>query len=201
MVNARKPVLLIDVDGVVVTTKPHWFADLQQDFGFDKSALREHFFAPFWPYIVTGRDDLLPRLEQALKAMNSNVKASDLRDYWFSKDATLNRDMLDWIAKRRQDGHRVMLATNQDHSRAMYLMNNVGLEAHCDGIYYSAAPGIAKPNPLFFKHISEHENREASDLILIDDTLQNVTAARVAGWQAHHFTGVAQLTTAMVNGD
>ncbi len=201
MVNAQKPLLLIDVDGVVVTTKPHWSADLQRDFGFDKSALREHFFAPFWPDIVTGRDDLLPRLAQALKAMNSNVKASDLRDYWFGKDARLIQDMLDWIAKRRQAGHRVMLATNQDHSRAMYLMNNVGLAAHCDGIYHSAALGVAKPNPLFFNHISEHENREASDLILIDDTLQNVTAARAAGWQAYHFTGVAQLTTAMVNGD
>ena len=201
MVNAYRPVLLIDVDGVVVTTKPHWSTHLQRDFGFDKAALRQHFFAPFWADIVTGRDELLPRLTQALKAMNFNVKASDLRDYWFSRDADLNEAMLYWIADRRQRGHRVMFATNQDHSRAAYLMDNLGLAAHCDGIYHSAALGVAKPAPLFFRKISEREGRDASDLILIDDTPENVASARAAGWQAHHFTGVDQLTTAMVSGD
>ena len=201
MVNASKPVLLIDVDGVVVTTTPHWSTDLERDFGFDKAALRAHFFAPFWADIVTGHDDLLPRLAQALNTMKSNVKASDLRDYWFRRDADLNLAMLDWIADRRQAGHRVMLATNQDHSRATYLMENLGLSAHCDGIYHSASLGAAKPNPLFFHKIYTAEQRAVRDLILIDDTMENVRAARVEGWRAHHFTGVAQLTTAMVSGD
>ncbi len=192
-VHSNLPVLLIDVDGVVVTGRipdgAHWFTDLHNDFDFDKSSLITHFFTPFWADIVTGRDALLPRLEEALAKMGSNTKATYLRDYWFSKHARLNQKVLDWIRAKRDAGHRIMLATNQDHSRADYLMNTLRLNAYCDGIYYSAALGVAKPNPAFFQSICQAEGTAPGDLTLIDDTIANVEAAKAFGCKAHHYKG------------
>lgn len=190
MSKTDKPVLLIDVDGVILTGTPPWWIHLERDFGFDKASLHRFFFAPYWADIVTGKDDLTRRLSQALRAMDAQVSAAELRDYWFAKDATANPEMLRWIGGQREAGHKVMLATNQDHSRAAYLMDRVDLGACCDGIYYSAALGVAKPDPQFFQMIAAREGRPCRDLILIDDTAENVAAARDAGLTAHHFTGL-----------
>lgn len=193
MSSRSHPVLLIDVDGVIVTGRDpdgaNWSEGLMDRFGFDKSALRTHFFGPYWADIVTGKDTLLPRLSEALRNMETDTSAADLRDFWFANDARLSQPMLDWMNARRATGQRVMLATNQDHSRAHYLMNTLLLRDHCDGIYYSAALGVAKPDPAFFTAIAAAEKQPPFNLILIDDTLENVTAARRSGWQAHHYTG------------
>ena len=207
MVNATEPVLLVDVDGVLIlgrnADRSHWATDLRRAFGFDKAALREHFFQPYWADIVTGKDELMPRLIQALQAMGSTANAADLRDYWFANDALLNEKLLTWLDRKRNDGYRIMLATNQEHERANYLVEALGLGAYCDGIHYSAALGVAKPNALFFQEISKREDRPPRDLIFIDDTPANVDAARRAGLRAVHYTGqsVDQLTTAIVSGE
>jgi putative hydrolase of the HAD superfamily len=111
--------------------------------------------------------------------------------------------MIKWVGCQRQCGSRVMLATNQDHERAQYLMHNRGLRDHADGIYHSAALGVAKPELMFFNEIATRERRDASQLILIDVTAANVDAARQAGWRAIHYTGQSpdQLTSSIVNGD
>ncbi len=203
----KRPVLLVDVDGVLIigrdAERTPWATDLQKTFGFDKAALQAHFFAPYWSDIVTGKDALLPRLDQALKVMGSSITATELRDYWFANDAYKNTEMIRWLDCQRQRGSRVMLATNQDHERADYLMQDLGLCDHVDGIYYSAALGVAKPDRVFFDKIATRERQNVSQLILIDDTAANVEAAQQAGWRAIHYTGQSpdQLTKAVVNGD
>lgn len=179
----------MDVDGVLITCEKHWSVDLEAVFDFDVHALQTHFFKPYWADIVTGRDMLLPRLADALRAIGSAVKAADLRDYWFENDSMLNQPLLAWVAAHRSAGHRVMLATNQDRSRANYLMTHLGLSMHCDGIYASGHIGLAKPDPGFFAHIENAEARRPSDLFLIDDSPKNIAAARAAGWQGHLYDG------------
>lgn len=174
---------------MLITGEKHWSVDLEAVFDFDVQALQRHFFKPYWADIVTGRDVMLPRLTDALRAIGTAVKAADLRDYWFENDSTLNEPLLAWVVAQRSAGHRVMLATNQDQSRADDLMTRLGLSAHCDGIYASGHIGLAKPDPGFFAYIQNAEARTPSDLILIDDSPNNIAAARAAGWQAHLYDG------------
>lgn len=184
---------LVDVDGVIVTGRPAdqlpWWTGLQAEFGFTKADLQAHFFAPYWRDIVCGRDTLLHRLEEALQAMNVGASAAAVRDFWFANDAHVNRDVCVWMDQQRRAGHKVMLATNQDHSRAAYLLDALRLRDHCDDAYTSAALGVAKPDPAFFHAIADAERRAPSELMLIDDSLANVTAARACGWQAHYYNG------------
>ena len=61
--------LMLDVDGVLVDGRPedgrHWQTSLEADLGLSPAALREHFFAPYWDEIVTGRVGLMAPLHAA----------------------------------------------------------------------------------------------------------------------------------------
>ncbi|WP_421565318.1 HAD family hydrolase [Ochrobactrum sp. EDr1-4] len=134
-----------------------------------------------------GNAELMPSLDDALKNINSDVSAEQLADYWFTHDSHIDQSVLQACQKLRADGHVVWLATNQDHERAAYIMSDLGLAAHVDGMIYSAALGVKKPDPAFFKTAEKRAGADAADIIFIDDTMLNVEAARDCGWQALHW--------------
>jgi putative hydrolase of the HAD superfamily len=82
----------------------------------------------------------------------------------------------------------VYLATNQEHLRAAYLMEKLGLAEHVDGIFYSARLGAKKPDMEFFAKVQAAVGLCGEEMLLIDDSRQNIEAALKAGWQALHWT-------------
>lgn len=195
---AARRVLMMDVDGVLVHGRPsdgrHLFAELEADLGVSPDLLREAFFTPYWEAIVTGREALTERLAPILGEIAPNVTADQLIAYWFENDSRLNQDALATIGELRDRGVPVFLATNQEHLRANYLMQTLGLGAHVDGIVYSAALGHRKPAAEFFDGAALHVGAEPNQLVLVDDTLANVEGARQRGWNAIHFVGDAVLS-------
>ncbi|HWV19532.1 MAG TPA: HAD family phosphatase [Devosia sp.] len=193
--------IMMDVDGVLVTGRPadgaHLFTDLEADLGMNLATLQREFFAPRWPAIVTGQKDLLPELAEVLAGIAPDVPAQTLIDYWFENDSRLDHAVLDGMAVLRAAGHRVYLATNQEHLRASYLMETLGLAAHVDGIFYSAAIGHRKPSPEFYDHIGRSLGTAPQQITLVDDTEQNVLAARAAGWVAVHWQAGMSLIPAL----
>lgn len=183
--------IMMDVDGVLVAGRPkdgaHLFADLEADLGISAATLQREFFQPRWTAIVTGKKALLPELADFLKAISSTVTAQTLIDYWFENDSRLEEAVVKDLAELRAKGHRVYLATNQEHMRATYLMEAMGLAGHVDGIFYSAAIGHRKPAPEFYDHISRTLDTAPEQITLVDDTEQNVIAARAKGWTAVHW--------------
>ncbi len=182
---------MMDVDGVLVSGRPqdggHLFTDLERDLGISLPVLQREFFVPRWPDIVTGRKPLLPELTEVLTRIAPSVTAEALLDYWLRNDSRMDHDLLAAIAVFRAGGDRVFLATNQEHHRARYLMEEMGLAAHVDGIFYSAALGCRKPDPSFFELAKAQAAPAGGDLLLIDDTEANVLAARRCGWRAIHW--------------
>lgn len=183
--------IMLDVDGVLISGRPsdgkHWTTSLEADLGISPADLKLHFFAKYWPAIQLGNSELMPSLGDALKNINSDVSAEQLANYWFTHDSRIDQSVLQACQKLRADGHAVWLATNQDHERAAYIMSDLGLSAHVDGMIYSAALGVKKPDPAFFKTAEKLAGADAVDIIFIDDTMSNVEAARDCGWQAFHW--------------
>lgn len=184
--------LLLDVDGVLIDGRPDdgrpWQTSLEEDFGFTSDGLHEHFFTPHWNEIVLGRADLLERLTSALRTIAPEVSAERFVSYWFAKDARVVDSFLPELARARSAGIAVYLATNQEHLRARYLMEQLGLAAHVDGIFYSAQLGAKKPDPEFFAKVQAALGYSAAELLLVDDSPANIDAALAAGWQALHWT-------------
>ena len=183
--------IMMDVDGVLVTGRPqdgaHLFTDLEKDLGVSLEILQREFFKPRWPDIVTGRKSLLPELAEVLATIAPTVTAERLIEYWLINDSRIDMAVLDAMRSLRQQGHHVYLATNQEHLRASYLMNDMGLARDVDGIFYSAALGHRKPEPEFYSKITEQLGVKKSEIVLIDDTEPNVHSAREFGWQAVHW--------------
>ncbi len=184
--------LMVDVDGVLVDGRPedgrHWHTSIEEDFGFTYQALHQQFFAPFWENIVLGRAGLMEHLTAALQKIAPHVSPARFVSYWFERDSRLVAAVFTELAAVRSAGTRVYLATNQEHLRAAYLMKTLGLAEHVDGIFYSAHLRAAKPDSEFFSKVQAVVALPAEELLLIDDSFQNIEAALKVGWRALHWT-------------
>jgi putative hydrolase of the HAD superfamily len=152
--------------------------------GLSVADLQREFFIPHWHEIVVGRRGLSDHLRPALAKIAPDLSYDDFLTYWFENDARLNVALLDELRQQRDAGMKIYLATNQEHLRASYLLRVLGLGHQCDGIYYSAALGCRKPDRDFFERVAELAGFAAEQLLLIDDSLVNVAAARASGWNA-----------------
>ena len=93
----------------------------------------------------------------------------------------------------RADGVALHLATVQEHERAAYLWNEMGLKDRFDAIHYAADLGHAKPAPGFYAEIEARTGFAPGDIFFIDDKAENVEAARARGWRAQVWTGRERL--------
>jgi putative hydrolase of the HAD superfamily len=190
-------VLMLDVDGVLVTGRPrdgkHLFTDLEAELGVPLERLQREFFAVHWPEIVVGKAELEPRLSAVLAEIAPDVGAAVLIDYWFANDSRIDAAVLDSVERLRTRGVKVLLATNQEHRRAKYLMETMGLGRHVDGIAYSAALGYRKPMPEFYVGAARVAGVEPRELLLVDDVRDNIEAAIAAGWRGVQWIGGQRL--------
>ncbi len=189
---------MLDVDGVLVSGRPTdghtWTHKLYEDLGIDPDLLVQEFFAREWQDVVTGRRDLHPALALSLQRLGASVTAKELTSYWFEMDSRLMQSVLTDCRTAREWGHQIYLTTNQEHLRAQYLMNTLGLKGEVDGIVYSAEAGCQKPFPAFFSYAADITGREPSEMLLVDDTRANIDGARSAGWRAVHWDGNERLS-------
>jgi putative hydrolase of the HAD superfamily len=82
-----------------------------------------------------------------------------------------------------------VLATNQEHRRAAYLHGRIGAAFPVDRVIYSAEVGYQKHDPRFFEIASDMLDigpRDRSNIVFVDDVMQNVHVARSSGWRAVH---------------
>lgn len=184
---------MVDVDGVLVGGRPqdgkHQFTDLEADLGVPLDRLQAEFFAPHWEAIVTGRVAMMDRLIPVLARIAPSVPAERLVDYWFGNDSRIDAEVLAVLDACRSAGCRVYLATNQEHLRARYLMEQLALAEHVDGIFYSAALGERKPGAAFFRLAAQGAGVKPEHIAFVDDSIANVEAATKAGWSAAHWPG------------
>jgi putative hydrolase of the HAD superfamily len=193
--------LMVDVDGVLIGGRPAdgkpWATNLESDLGVVREDLQREFFRPYWGKIVIGQAGLREHLEPVLQRIAPATSYDDFLAYWFENDALLNRRLLEELRLERLSGTRVYLATNQEHTRAAYLAEKVGLQNHCDGIFYSAAIGHKKPESDFFDKVAARVGLPPEQLALIDDTRENVVAARQAGWGAIEWGSESSLSSVL----
>jgi len=184
-------VLMVDVDGVVVTSpEPHgWSTHLERDLGLAPSRLQEAFFAAHFDDIVHGRAALRDRLTPVLAEIAPHLQTETLIAYWFEQDAHLDLGLLAQIDSLRATGLKAHLATVQEHERADYLWTRLGLKHHFDAIHYAADLGWAKPADEFFNTVVTRCGFAPEELFFIDDKVANVDAAKALGWNAAVWTG------------
>jgi putative hydrolase of the HAD superfamily len=197
------PVLVLDIDGVVSLAQPGsahpWYETLQADWGLTHDELRRDFFLVDFIEVLRGRLDLYAALHPYLESKGLADRLEEFVDYWFAKDAVIDRALLaEADSWRRRTGGRCFAAANQEHHRVAYLRDHAGLDAHFDEIIYSAALGVCKPDRVFYTNAQARMGVAAAQSILfVDDNAANVDGARACGWRALLYRGRDSLLRAL----
>ncbi|MHA6690229.1 HAD family hydrolase [Devosia sp. A449] len=188
--------VFFDVDGVLVhgyharpELQRHWDANLLADLGVDPERFRAEFiFDIFIKKVVVGEMSLIEALDRRLPALGYRGSTMVFAQYWLSRDSVLNQPLLDIVRQlKARDDLRLYIATNQDHMRALWLWQSLGLSELFEDIFYSARAGVRKPEKGFFDFIEHRIGPQSEPPLLFDDTPKVIDGARRHGWEAVQF--------------
>jgi len=188
---SSSPVLVLDIDGVVVHSAPDWPEKLRASWGLAVDELLGFFDSPPFAQVLQGRLDVYVALHEWLGPKGLADRVQEFVGFWFENDSIIDREVLAMAdAWRGRTGGRVFAASNQEHHRVAFLRDHRGLGAHFDEIVYSAALGVCKPDRVFFTNAQARMGVTAARAILfVDDRPANVDGARMCGWRAALYRG------------
>lgn len=179
-------VVLFDVDGVVVNP-PIISKTLEDHYNLPFSKTKEFFFNEF-KKCSKGESKLEIELAPYLDKWNWNLGVDEFIKLWMETSSGLNSLILKIVKNLKNENIKCFLSTNQEKIRTNYLMNEMGLNEHFDGIFSSSMCGFLKPAPEYFEWILKEVNKSSEfnkkDFLLIDDSSKNITAATDFGIDA-----------------
>ena len=123
-----------------------------------------------------------------MQVADCRMGAEQILDLWLDLDANPDAEMLGLVDALCAAGTRQVIATNNEARRAAYIENRMGMGDRMERVFASGPMGIAKPDPGYFVHIAGEMDVPGSEFFFVDDLVENVQAARDAGWQGFHFT-------------
>src|SRR6185295_13249283 len=106
--------------------------NLTRDLGIAAETLQARFFRPYWRAIAVGEADMRQVLDGMWHELACTASPSTFVDYWFASDSQLDADVLAEVDQWRARGNQAFLATVQEHHRAKYLWETLGLQRHFD---------------------------------------------------------------------
>lgn len=196
--------VFFDVDGVLVHgyhARPEltrrWNENLMADLGVDSERFTQEFiFDIFIKKVVIGEMSLVEALDRRLPSLGFKGSPMVFVDYWLTHDSQMNQPLLDLVRKLKQrDDLRLYVATNQDHMRALWLWQSMGLKDLFEDIFYSARVGIRKPERGFFDFVDHKIGPQSEPPLFFDDTPKVIDGARAAGWEAVVFNTIDDFTS------
>ena len=101
------------------------------------------------------------------------------------------------LHRLHRSGRRLHFLSNMPHPYADHLEREHDFVGWFESGVFSARVHQIKPEPGIFATASRLFETDASQLVFIDDMIDNVRAARQAGWHALHFVDAAQCETQM----
>jgi len=192
--------VLFDVDGVLVhgyharpELQVRWDETL---FGVDPDRFKSEFiYDVFVKEVIVGKLGLIEAVERVLPGLGYTGSPMTFISYWLSRDSNLNRQLIDVIRRLRATGAaRLYIATNQEHLRAQWLWQTVGLGEVFDDMFHSARIGALKPASEYFASVKDRIGPQHEPPLFFDDSEEVIRAARGEGWEAVLFSATADCT-------
>jgi HAD superfamily hydrolase (TIGR01509 family) len=98
----------------------------------------------------------------------------------------LDEVLVDFIRGLREDYTTALLSNAWDDLRPL-LVDFWKIADAFEQIFISGEMGMAKPDPAIFQEVVKRLEVDPEEIIFVDDFIENVEAARAAGWNAIHF--------------
>lgn len=184
--------IVFDVDGVLIhgyharpDLRDSWDAKLH-DLGIHADRFqREFIFDIFLKRVLIGEVPMVEALDKRLKAFGYKGSTMAMLDLWLSHDCNPNTALLDTIRQLKSHPDiKLYIATNQDHSRAQFLWQEMGFREDFEDMFYSARFGRTKADKKFFAMAEERMIASDEPPLFFDDTQKVLDSARKRGWEA-----------------
>ncbi len=121
---------------------------------------------------------------------NENINIDYLQELW-SKTYQPNFEVIDFIFSVKEKlGIKVVLATNSDYLRSLYIKNNFEFSSKFDLVVSSWEHKVLKPSKEFFTKLIEItvSDGKPSDILFVDDRQSATNAAQEYGINIHTYT-------------
>lgn len=162
-----------------------WQQGFEQDLGVSAEIFTAYMFGSGrFDDVLIGKRDLLDLLDRWVTDCQVPHHPRDVLDYWLRRDANLDPQVMDWLARSPAPG---VIATNNEAHRAGYIWNHLGFSTRMQRIFASGPMGARKPEDAFFAHIEQWSGLPPAEILLVDDAGKNIAAASGRGWQTFHF--------------
>lgn len=132
-----------------------------------------------WTNLLCGKINSQQFWEDFSKRIHRDIKTDLFKKYFHP---TINQEVISIIRELKKN-HRVVCGTNTFQIHYQRHLKQ-GDYRFFDNIYASHLLGIAKPDPQFYQYILDKENATINRTIFIDDTIENVIAAKRMGIQS-----------------
>lgn len=194
-----KRAVIFDVDDVLVhgfhahpERRESWNL-LMSQFGMDAEQFQTEFVLDvFFKKVVIGEMSIIEALDRRLPGLGYKGSTMAFAQSWLEYNATPNTELLNAIrALKARDDVRLFLATNQDHLRAQWLWQTLGLCEYFEDMFYSARAGALKPQKAFFDFAEARMGKLEQPPLFFDDSPKVIDGARARGWEAVLFASNA----------
>ncbi|MGP8225523.1 MAG: HAD family hydrolase [Terracidiphilus sp.] len=126
------------------------------------------------------------------------AKAEEL-NRWDARLWTVeNPAMLAWQLQLKERGLKTAILSNIGDSVVESIEREFSWIHRFDVLVWSYQLGIAKPDPVLYRHTLDELGTRPEETLFIDDKLENVEAARALGMQAIQYSSVAGLRADLI---
>jgi putative hydrolase of the HAD superfamily len=186
-------VIIFDADGVVIYKKIRFSETLAQKHGISIETTLPFFSGPFQECLI-GYADLRETIVPYLNEWGWDKGIDTLLEYWFSLENETDKEIIEYIKVLRHKGILCFLATNNEKYRFQYMLDEMDLKNVFDKTYASAHLGNKKPNLEFFHKIfKELKNIKKEEILLVDDSSENIKGAKEFGINTEFYTSLENL--------
>lgn len=144
---------------------------------------------PLFRKLETGSISEKNFYEQINKQTGLSLSTMEIQQAWNSMLLTFREKSLEFIEKLKPR-YKLFLLSNTNHIhlknfRQIYLTKKreKPFEKYFDKVYYSCEIGLRKPDLASYEAVIKENNLEPSHIVFIDDSIQNIIAAKGIGLQ------------------
>jgi len=194
MTTGQVQVIIFDFGGVLMrTADPRPRRELEQRLDLPVGGVDEVVFGSrTWEKAQSGTvtlDEFWRDLGRRL-GLDSLALAEFRRDFWAGD--RLDEELVGFIRGLREAGYRTLLLSNGPAAWFEDLVE-MGVADLFDEVVFSGQEGVMKPDLAAFNLALQRGSVSPEEAVFIDDSRENVEAARGLGIRAHCFHGLAPL--------
>ena len=182
-----------DFDGVLNRSfserKSTWNEGFEMEFGQSAETFNEILFNDKFSEVLIGELSLIEVVTDWAGTVGYHGNLMNLIEYWFQNEYSLDDRIMGLLAASKRSNLRNVMGTNNEAMRTQFIAEDLGFADRMDRIFASGLMGVIKPDEGFFDMVSDELSVEPDEMLLIDDSVENIEAAEACGWQVHWFDG------------